>query len=105
TFNYKSIDVASLGAVCRLLNVAAFMQPRGKAGDIRLLTPAVTSPDDFKFEQQNAHKMFDFLRTFPCNITVACHVLNQYGKRPGSPEYTPAEIIGEKLNLTANLGE
>ncbi len=105
TFNYKSIDMASLGAVCRLLTVQSFMSPRGQDKNIRLLTAATSDPSDYKFESQNCHRLFDFLRTFPCNVTVACHIINQWGKKPGSPEYAPAGIIGEKLSITANLGE
>jgi len=103
TFQYKSMDVGGLGSICRLLTVQSFMQPRAK-GTTRLLSPATQEPGDYKFEAQNCHRIFDFFRTFPCHVTVSCHIIDKYGKRPGAAEYAPSEIIGEKLNLTANLG-
>ncbi len=103
TFSYKSMDVGSLSSICRLLTVSSFMQPR-PSGGIRLLTPVTTDPSDYKFESQNCHRIFDFFRTFPCHVTVSAHIIEKYGKRPGAAEYAAAEVIGEKLNLTANLG-
>ncbi len=105
TVSYKSIDVASLYSLCRFFEASSMMAPRSESKGIIRGLSAITEPFDYKFESQMAHRVMDFLRAFTCNVTMSAHVLNQYGKKAGAPQYTPAEIIGEKLNITANLGE
>lgn len=106
--NFKSIDIGSATSLIRLLNLTTLNLPKNTPGigHINLGSLALTGPADYKFETQSAHKIFDFLRILPCNVTVSAHIVDKYGKLPGAKEMDSQVIIGEKLTLgTANLAE
>ena len=66
---------------------------------------ALTDGADYKFESQATHAVFDYLRMFPCNIIATAHIAERWGKRPSAGRFDPAEVLGEKLTITAQLGE
>jgi len=105
SLSFKSIDLGSATSLIRLLNLTSLNATKG-IGHLNLGNLAMTGPGDYKFESQASHKIFDFLRILPCNITVSAHIIDKYGKLPGSKDTDPQVIIGEKLTLgTANLAE
>ena len=104
--NFKSIDIGSLTSLIRLLELTSLNAPAGSGiGHINLSGLTITGPADYKFESQAMHKIIDFLRVLPCNITVSAHIVDKYGKRPGAKDMDPQTIVGEKLTVTANLAE
>lgn len=103
-FNQASIDVGSLYSMLRLLELTSLNNPVG-ANQLNISGLSMTGPADYKFESQAACKIMDFLRVLPCHITVAGHIVERYGKPPGADKYAPSIPIGEKLTITANLGE
>ncbi len=102
SFPYKTIVIDSLGSMCRLLVVASHKLQTGRTlGNLRISGPA-----DFNFEASGTHQIFDFLRTFPCNIICSAHIIDKYGKPKGDGgEYAQSVITGEKLSVRDNLGE
>lgn len=105
---FKSIDLGSATSLIRLLNLTTLNMPNSTAGigHINLGGLAVTGPADYKFESQAFHKIIDFLRILPCNVTLSAHIVDKYGKRAGAKDTDPQVVIGEKLTLgTANLAE
>ena len=104
----KSIDIGSGTSLVRLLNLSTLNIPKGTPGigHLNLAGLTMTGPADYKFESQAFHKIVDYLRVLPCNITMSAHIVDKYGKAPGAKETDPQVIIGEKLTLgTANLAE
>lgn len=100
-FPYKTIEIASLGSLTRILTIASHSYQSGKKlGNLR-----VSGPADFNFEATATHQVFDFLRSFPCNIICSAHVVDKYGKLDKSKDYSETGIIGEKLSIRDNLGE
>lgn len=107
-FQFKSIDVGSATSLIRLLDLTALNIPQNTPGigHLNLAGLSMTGPADYKFEAQAFHKIMDFLRVLPCNVTVSAHIIDKYGKRAGAKEMDPQIVIGEKLTLgTANLAE
>jgi hypothetical protein len=107
-FNLKSIDIGSATSLIRLLNLSTLNLPQGTIGigHINLAGLSMTGPADYKFESQAAHKIIDFLRVMPCNVTLSAHIIDRYGKAPNAKDTDPQVVIGEKLTLgTANLAE
>lgn len=104
--SFKSLDLGSMTSLIRLLELTSLNAPAGSGiGHINLGGLAITGPADYKFESQAMHKIIDFLRVLPCNVTISAHIVDKYGKRPGSKDMDPSVIIGEKLTITANLAE
>src|SRR6266478_1349612 len=106
--HYKSIDIGSGTSLVRLLDLSTLNLPTGTTGigHLNLAGLTMTGPADYKFESQAFHKIIDFLRVLPCNITMSAHIVDKYGKRAGAKETDPQVVIGEKLTLgTANLAE
>lgn len=104
----KSIDIGSGTSLVRLLDLSTLNLPANTVGigHLTLAGLTMTGPADYKFESQAFHKIIDFLRVLPCNITMSAHIVDKYGKRPGAKETDPQVVIGEKLTLgTANLAE
>lgn len=101
--SYKSIDVGSITSLVRLLDLASLNAPN--MGHLNIAGLAMTGPADYKFESQSLHKIIDFLRVLPCNVTISAHIIDKYGKRAGAKEMDPQIIVGEKLTITANLAE
>ena len=104
----KSIDIGSGTSLNRLLNLSTLNLPANTPGigHLNLAGLAMTGPADYKFESQAFHKIIDFLRVLPCNVTMSAHIVDKYGKALGAKEMDPQVIIGEKLTLgTANLAE
>lgn len=108
-FPYKTITINSLTALTRLfVNASHNLQGGRKLGSLRISGPA-----DFNFEATATHQVFDFLRSWPCNIIATAHIVSRYGKpekefdKDGNwiNQYDSPEIIGEKLSLRDNLGE
>lgn len=107
-FNLASMDIGSLTSLVRLLDLTslASVGADGKNNHLNIGGLTMTGPADYKFESAACHKIMDFLRVLPCHVTISAHIVNQYGKAPGAKnDYAPSVIIGEKLTITANLGE
>lgn len=103
-FNVSTMDIGSLFSLCRLLELTSLNNPVG-SNQLNIAGLAMTGPADYKFETQALTKILDFFRVFPCHFTIAAHIVERYGKPPGADKYTPSVPIGEKLTITANLGE
>lgn len=100
TFPYKTISVSSLGALTRVIMNEAHILTKGKMiGKYR-----ISGGGDYNFEAQLTHQTFDYLRMYPCNLICNAHIVPKFGKAPGANEYAQAEVIGEKLAVTGNLG-
>jgi hypothetical protein len=110
-FNLRSLDIGSLTSLIRLLDVSALTSNLGASGKtaenahLNISGLTMSGPADYKFESQACHRIFDFLRTFPCHVTVAAHIIDKWGKAAGADQFAPSTVIGEKLTITANLGE
>ncbi len=102
TFPYQTIEIASLGAMCRTLIVDSHKLEKGRTvGNLR-----ISGPSDFNFEVSGSHQIFDFLRGLPCNIVCSAHVIDKWGKPKGAnSEFKQNEVVGEKLNVRDQLGE
>jgi hypothetical protein len=101
TFPYKTIGLGSLTNLTRLLVITSHGLQTGKTlGGLR-----VSGPGDYMFESTGTHQIFDYLRTFPCNVIITAHTIDKWGKKRSSSDYSPAEVIGEKLSIRDNLGE
>lgn len=109
SFKYKSIEVASVTSLARLLLNYSKSLTRGKSiGKLR-----VSGPSDYMLESQGTHDFFDYLRTFPCNIIVSAHIVDKWGKPEPefdnngnrTNEFSAQDIIGERLSIRDNLGE
>lgn len=105
SFNLRTIGIGSLGSMTRLLTSTSirFQNPNAtKVGGLK-----IESPQDYKFETNGTHQVFDFIRAFPCNIICTAHITDKWGKKTITKEnqYLPADVIGEKLSIRDNLGE
>ena len=97
----KTIIIDSITSLTRLFVVSSHSEQRGKMiGNLR-----VSGPGDFNFEASATHQVFDYLRSFKCNIIATAHIIDKYGKLDPSKEYGETGIIGEKLSIRDNLGE
>lgn len=105
SFRLKSLDIGSMTSLIRLLDLTSLTAPTSQEHHLTLSGLTMTGPSDYKFESQATHKIFDFLRTFPCHVTVAAHIVDRYGHPPGAEKYSAQTIIGEKLTITSNLAE
>ncbi len=105
-FGLKSIDIGSLHSLLRLLDLTSLNAP-SSTGDkhLNIAGLAMTGPGDYKFEASALRKIIDYLRIFPCNVVLTTHIVDKYGKAPGADKYASSTVIGEKLVITANLGE
>src|SRR6267142_2549241 len=103
TFPFASIELASLGSLTRMIyNYSIRMKGTGKGKEIGIIK--IGDPGDIKTESEGTHQVFDFLRSFPCNLICSAHIVEKYGKVPGASEYAPAGVIGHKLAVRDNLG-
>jgi hypothetical protein len=71
---------------------------------------AFLHPDDYNYVSTAFRTIiFDFVMPMAelgINIIFSSWVINQYGKKPGTSDYSPAEVIGERLaGTSANLAE
>lgn len=108
-FPYKTVTVNSITSLTRLLVNASHKAQGGRTlGKLRISGPA-----DYNFEAAGTHQVFDFLRSWPCNIVATAHIIDRYGKPPKefdaqgnwSNQYESNVVIGEKLSVRDNLGE
>jgi len=108
-FPYKTITVNSITSLTRLfVNASHKLQGGRKLGSLRISGPA-----DFNFEATATHQVFDFLRSWPCNIIATAHIIDKYGKpekefdKDGNwiNQYEQNVVVGEKLSVRDNLGE
>lgn len=100
TFPFKTMELASLGALARLIyNYSIKLKGGGKKVGIL----KIGDPSDINTESNGVHQVFDFLRSFPCNLICSAHIIDKYGKVPGQGEYSMAGIIGHKLAVRDNL--
>jgi len=104
-FNYKSIDIGSLTSLSRLLELTSLNTKDKGIGHLNLAGLTMTGYQDYRFETQAFHRIIDYIRIFPCNITISGHIIDKYGKKAGAKEADPSTIIGEKLTLSANIAE
>lgn len=102
---FKSVDIGSGDSVMRLLENLALNSNSKALGHVDIGGLKMTGYGDFRVETQGFHRIIDFLRALPCHVTISFKIVNQYGRRPGAPEGSPAVILGEKLTLTGNLSE
>ena len=101
SFKLKTLELASLGSLARLLTVSSHaLQGGKKLGSLR-----ISGPGDYNFEASGTHQVFDFLRSWPCNVICSAHQVDKYGKLDKSAEYSETGIVGEKLAVRDNLGE
>lgn len=107
TFNIKTIGLGSVTNMTRLFNITSVRLKGGmpNRNQINIDGFALTDGSDYKFEAQATHAVFDYLRVFPCNVIATAHIAEKWGKRPSAGRFDPAEILGEKLTITAQLGE
>lgn len=100
-FPYRTLEVASLGSLARLLVVSSHKLQGGKfMGKLR-----ISGPSDYNMEASGTHQLFDFLRSWPCNIICSAHMVDKYGKLDKTKEYSESGVVGEKLAVRDNLGE
>lgn len=100
-FPLKTIIIDSVTSLTRLLVVTSHAEQRGKSiGSLR-----VSGPGDYAFEASATHQVFDYLRSFKCNIIATAHIIDKYGKIDPSKEYSESGVVGEKLSIRENLGE
>lgn len=100
-FKLKTLEVASVGSLARLLVVSSHKLQGGKMmGSLR-----ISGPGDYNMESNGTHQVFDYLRSWPCNIICSAHMVDKYGKLDKSKEYSESGVIGEKLAVRDNLGE
>lgn len=105
-FNYKSLDLASVFSLVRLLELTTLNMDNTKGiGHIKLGGQNMTGLADYKFERQQFLRVIDYLRTFPCNVTLSAWISTHWGKPAGAKEGDPNVPIGETLNVTQNLAE
>src|SRR5438552_11632473 len=99
-FKYQTLDVGSLTSLIRLLDLTVLNTPKDISGigHLNISGLAITGAADYKFESQAAHKIFDYLRVFPCNVIVSAHIIDKYGRNPNAKDqYSPQVVVGEKL--------
>lgn len=65
----------------------------------------LSHPGDYRFEIQMTRELLGKLKSFPCTIIWTGHLINRYGKKPGAPEYSESEVIGEMLNARDKFAE
>lgn len=100
-FKLKTLEVASLGSLARLLTVSSHKLQSGKMmGSLR-----ISGPGDYNMEASGTHQVFDYLRSWPCNVICSAHMVDKYGKLDKTKEYSESGIVGEKLAVRDNLGE
>jgi hypothetical protein len=105
-FPYKTIEIASLFSLSRLMIVKSHTLQKGKKiGNMRMSGPA-----DFGFEVSAIHQTFDSLRQFPCNIILSAHVIDRWGKPQDDDgkvldPLAPNAVLGSKLTVRDQLGE
>ena len=69
-------------------------------GGIRIAGPA-----DHNIKDQAIYRMFDTLRSLPCNVIVSAHIVPKWGLPEGKKDtdYVDRIIVGEELSLTSKL--
>lgn len=101
-FLLNTIQVSSITSLTRLLVVTSHLNQGGKKiGNILRMS----GPQDFNVESSGTHQVFDFLRSWPCNVIAEAHIVDKYGKLDKSSEFSETGITGEKLSIRDNLGE
>jgi hypothetical protein len=104
-FDLKSVEVASLYSLCRLLELTALNSNDKALGHVNLAGLEMTGYGDFRFEKQAMCKILDHLRVFPCNVVLSTWICDKWGKKPGAKPADANTVVGETLNITANLAE
>lgn len=105
---FKTICLDSLGSICAMLGLEALrLSGKGKSktlGDVQFL-----GPQEYGYIS-TAFRLLMFNYIFPLNeagvnTIFSAWVVDRYGKKPGTPDYSPAEVIGEKILGTGNFTE
>lgn len=109
-FPYGTIGLGSFGSLEQLISMEAIdvMPGHYKIGndDASLKLGA---PGDAKAVNAGFRRTINTLFSLPCNFIATCWIVERWGRpplRPGEKEeearYKPAEVIGERLNLSPN---
>lgn len=97
---YETCVGDSATAFCKnlILDAIPLTHAEGKGRSIG--TMQVTGMEEFKFESAGMDAYLSFLRSIPLNVILTAHVIDKFGKPPGSTDpYAESVKIGEKLSL------
>lgn len=106
---YKTVVLASLTASCFALIQEAIPLTHGKDSQGKgkfIGNVPMVGPEDYGYEAINTYNILAFLRSLPIqNIIVSAHIVDRYGKAPGSDQYSESVKIGSKLSLRDKISE
>ena len=101
---YETIQFSSLGALLRiLLSEARVLAGEGKTKKTGVLVRP--GPNEYGYESEGIYQIFDYLRTFPCNVIIDAHIIDRFGKEDSNDAYSETIVTGEKLAVRDKIGE
>ena len=103
---FNTIVFDSIGSMCAMLGLDAIKMKGGakvkSIGDVKFLGPEEYNYISTAFRLL----MFNYIFTLNkagINTIFSAWIVDRYGKKPSTPDYAPAEIIGEKIMGTGNM--